>query len=104
MGLREDFAPVQDAHVRLTMLQLLAGQPMGNASDVVMYEALNAMDLPVSREAVRGHIFWLDTQGMVAALDMRSSKGLVAATLTEKGNDVAKGLSIVAGVERAKRA
>lgn len=103
MSFAKDLAQVHDAHVRLTMLQLLAGQAMGNASDVVMYEALNAMDLQVSRDAVRGHIFWLDTQGLVAVLDMRSSKGLVAATLTEKGNDVAKGLSIVAGVERAQR-
>ena len=103
MGLRDEFAPVQDGHVRLTMLKLLAGQPMGNASDVVLYEALNAMDLQASRDVVRGHIFWLGTQGLVSVFDMRSSNGLVAATLTEKGGDVAKGLSIVAGVERAAR-
>lgn len=103
MGLREEFAPVQDGHVRLTILQLLAGQSMGNASDAVLYEALNAMDLQVSRDVVRGHIFWMQSQGLIAVLDMRTSNGLVVATLSEKGGDVAKGLSIVPGVERAKR-
>lgn len=88
-------------HIRLAMLQLLAGQPMGNASDVVLYEALNAMSYQVSRETVRAHIFWLGTVGLVQVLDLRSTTGLVGATLTEKGSDVAKGLSAIVGVEPA---
>ena len=43
MGLADATAQVLDRHVRLAILQLLAGQPMGNASDVVLYEALGAL-------------------------------------------------------------
>lgn len=102
MSLASDLSQHNDGHVRLAMLQLLAGQAMGHASDVVLYEALNAMDERVSRDTVRGHIFWLGAQGLVAVLDLRTSNGLVVATLSEKGGDVAKGLSSVAGVARAK--
>jgi len=100
-GLAEAAAAVLDRHIRLALLQLLAGQPMGNASDVVLYEALNAMEHRVSRDAVRAHIFWLGTLGLVQVLDLRSTTGLVGATLSEKGADVAKGVSFVAGVEPA---
>ena len=103
MGFGADLAKVQDGHVRLAVLQLLAGLPLGNASDVVLYEALNAMDLRVNREAVRAHLFWMGAQGLVSVLDLRTSNGLVVATLTEQGGDVAKGLAVVAGVEPAAR-
>ena len=101
MGLAEEAARVLDGHVRLAILRLLAGQPLGNASDVVLYEALNAMEFTVSRDAIRAHIFWLGAQGLVQVLDLRTSTGLVGATLSEKGNDVAMGRTFVAGVQRA---
>lgn len=100
MSLASEFAPAQDAHVRLTVLRLLADQPMGSANDAAIYEALNALALPSSRDATRAHLFWLGAQGLISVLDLRTSNGLVVGTLTEKGGDVAKGRSIVPGVER----
>lgn len=102
MSIASDFAPVNDAHIRLVLLKLLAGQPMGNASDAVIYEALNALDLTCSRDLVREHMFWMGGQGLVSVLDLRMNNGLVVATLTERGGDVAKGRSYVPGVEREK--
>lgn len=100
-NLAQAAAATLERHIRLAILQLLAGQPMGNASDVVLYEALGAMGHPVSRDAVRAHIFLLGTLGLIQVLDLRASTGLVGATLSEKGSDVARGRSFVAGVEPA---
>lgn len=100
MSLAQEFAPAHDGHVRLVIVQLLADQPMGSANDAAIYEALNALDLRCSREATRAHIFWLGAQGLISVLDLRTTNGLVVGTLTEKGGDVAKGRSIVPGVER----
>lgn len=100
MSLAADLAAERERLVRLTILQLLEGQPMGNANDAAIYEALNAMDVQCSRDQVRGHLFWMAQQGLIAVLDLRASNGLVVATLSEKGYDVAKGRSHVPGVVR----
>lgn len=89
-----------DGHVRLTLLQLLDGQSDGSANDAILYEALNAMDMDCSRDGVRAHIFWLQGQGALHTLDLRMKNGLVVATLTEKGTDIVKGRSAIAGVQR----
>lgn len=102
MSLASEFKPANDAHVRLVILKLLAAQAMGNANDAVIYEALNAMDLTCSRDAVREHFFWMGGQNLVSVLDLRLNNGLVVATLTERGGDVAKGRSFVPGVERER--
>lgn len=104
MNLAAGVAAVQDGHIRLAILQLLDGQPNGSANDMALYDAINAMPYTVSREGLRGHIFWLQAQNAVHVLDLRSKSGLVVATLTERGGDLAKGRSAVAGVERPQPA
>lgn len=91
---------MNDGHIRLVVLKLLSAQLMGNANDAVIYEALNALSLTCSRDQVREHLFWMGGQGLVSVLDLRMNNGLVVATLTERGGDVAKGRSFVPGVER----
>lgn len=103
MSLASDFKPTQDAAIRLAVLQLLAGQPMGHANDAALYEAVNALALPCPREQLRAHLFWLGAQNLISVFDMRTSTGLVVATLTERGGDVAAGRMVVAGVDRPKR-
>ncbi len=100
MSLASEFAPIHDGHIRLSVLQLLAGQHSGSANDAVLCEAVNAMDLRCSREEMREHLFWMAGQNMVSVLDMRMKSGLVVATLTERGADVAAGRSFIAGVHR----
>lgn len=100
MNLAADLAADRERFIRLTILQLLTGQPMGNANDAAIYEALNAMDVKCDRDQVRGHLFWMGQQGLIAVLDLRGSNGLVVATLSEKAHDVAKGRSYVPGVAR----
>lgn len=103
MSLSQDFAPVHDAAVRLAILRLLAGQAEGHANDAVLCDAVNAMDMVNSRQKIREHIFWLHAQGLISVLDLRTSNGLVVATLAERGADVAAGRSHVPGVARPSR-
>jgi hypothetical protein len=83
---------------RLEVLQLLADQPSGSANDAVLAEALNALGHIVSRDRMRELLFWLQGQGALHLLDLRMSSGLVVATLTERGHDIARGRSRIAGV------
>lgn len=83
---------------RLAVLQLLADQPSGSANDATLCEALNAMTHIVSRDRMRELLFWLQAQGALHILDRRMESGLVVATLTERGHDIARGRSRIAGV------
>ncbi len=83
---------------RLTVLQLLADQPNGSANDAVLCEAINAMGHICSRDRMRELIFWLQGQGALHVLDLRMSSGMVVVTLTERGHDIARGRSRIAGV------
>lgn len=102
MSLADQFAPQHDADIRLAILKLLEGQSDGSASDAVLAEAVNALRLVCSRDKLREHLFWLANQGVVHTLDMRAKSGLVIATLTEKGYDIALGRATMAGVARIR--
>jgi len=83
---------------RLEVLQLLADQPNGSANDASLCEALNAMHHVVSRDRMRELLFWLAAQGALHVLDLRMTSGMIVATLTERGHDIARGRSRIAGV------
>lgn len=98
MSLAQDIAAKLLGEQRLAVLQLLADQPSGSANDAVLAEALNAMGHVVSRDRMREMIFWLQGQTALHVLDLRMSSGLIVATLTERGHDIARGRSRIAGV------
>lgn len=98
MSLARDVAAQLLAEQRLAVLQLLAEQSGGSANDAVLCEAVNAMGMVCSRDRMRELVFWLQSQGALHVLDLRVSSGLVIATLTEKGHDIARGRSRIAGV------
>lgn len=98
MSLAKDLAAQLLAEQRLAVLQLLVDQPSGSANDAALCEALNAMTHVVSRDRMRELLFWLQGQGALHLLDLRMSSGLVVATLSERGHDIARGRSRIAGV------
>ncbi len=98
MSIADSVAAKLETVLRLTVLQLLAGQPSGSANDASLCEAVNALDHVCSRDRMRELIFWLQSQGALHVLDLRTTSGLVVATLTEKGHDIARGRSRIAGV------
>jgi len=96
-----DYAEHLSAHIRLTILRLLAEQQSYFANDAVLTSGVQAMGLPCTREQVRGHIAWLEEQRLVTVTIARGGAGpMTVAALTERGGDVAAGRSVVPGVQR----
>ena len=78
MSLAADLARVQDEHIRLAVLRLLDDQSSYQANDSVLHSAVNAMGLTCTRDQMRSHLTWL----------------------AERGGEVAKGRSVIRGVQR----
>lgn len=85
-------------HVRLTILRLLADAPGYSANDSVLTDAVNAMGLICTRDQMRTNLAWLEEQRLLTQLHPMTS--LAVATISERGVEVAKGRSIIAGVQR----
>lgn len=85
-------------HVRLTILRILADAPGYAANDSVLTDAVNAMGLICTRDQMRSNLGWLEEQRL--ATQFHPTPTLTVATITERGVDVAKGRSVVAGVQR----
>ncbi len=98
MSFGDDFAKVHDGHVRLAVLRLLDGAPGYCANDSVLHQAVNAMGLTSTRDQLRGHLGWLAEQRLVTTLE--PAPGMIVATLSERGGEVAAGRSFVTGVQR----
>ncbi len=93
-----NFAEYHFEHVRLTVLRLLAEAPGYSSNDSILTDAANAMGLICTRDQMRTNLAWLEEQRLVMLLKPTSS--LTVAAITERGNDVAAGRSIIAGVHR----
>lgn len=91
---REHFAE----HLRLTILRLLAEMPSFSANSSVITDAAHEMGLVATRDIVRTELAWLAEQGLISTRE--PAPGLVVATTTERGLDVAAGRAIVPGVQR----
>jgi hypothetical protein len=89
------------AHVRLATLRLLEQSPGYAANSSVITTSVKEMGLRVPRAFVETEMAWLDEQGLIK-LDRvsASTKEILVAVLTERGMDVALGLSTVPGVKR----
>ena len=85
-------------HLRLAILRLLAEAPGYALNSSILTDALGALGLAASRDQVRGEIAWLAEQGLSTTDELPG--GLLVATLTERGGDVASGRAHVPGVQR----
>lgn len=83
--------------MRLLMLRLLAELPAYKANSSVMTAALDEYGHAPTRDQVKTEMRWLAEQGLVDCDDLGP---VLVATLTERGQDVAKGRAIVPGVKR----
>lgn len=96
--MKTDFAKLHDGHVRLATLRLLDDAPGYSANDSVLTTSVRSMGLSCTRDQMRGHLGWMEEQRLVTLL--RPTDGLIVATISERGADVAHGRSVVAGVQR----
>jgi Fe2+ or Zn2+ uptake regulation protein len=91
------FADLIAADIRLAVLQILA-QDAGYAhNEMVLRAALRELGHAVSRDRMRTELHWLSEQLLVTLAD---AGGVVVARLTDRGEDVAGGRSVVPGVRR----
>lgn len=83
---------------RLAILRLLAEQQGYALNESVLHDALDRLGHAVPRAIVRDDISWLSERSLVTFEIV--GKRIWVATLTERGADVARGVSYVEGVKR----
>lgn len=96
MGI-ERIGRVAQAHIRLTILRLLAEQPRYAANTSLLTDGLEELGLPASRDQVETEAAWLAEQGLV----VREAHGPVTRlVLARRGREAAAGTIEVPGVKR----
>lgn len=93
-----DYADHFSKHVRIAILRVLAAAPAWRANSSILHSATDSLGLTATRDQIRGELAWLAEQRLVTTVD--HAGGLVVATLTERGVDVAEGRTVVPGVQR----
>jgi hypothetical protein len=83
---------------RLVILRLLLGLNSYKANSSTLTVAMDDLGHAVSRDQVKGQLRWLEEQALVDVDE--PVPGVLVATLTERGADVAIGRAIVHGVSR----
>ncbi|PCJ57862.1 MAG: hypothetical protein COA65_08955 [Rhodospirillaceae bacterium] len=101
---RERFLKTLSENRRIAILCLLEGAPAYTMNDDTLYRGLAYSAQPGTLDQVRADMAWLSEQGVVRLrypddiLDARA--GLMAATLTARGADIAKGMATMPGIAR----
>lgn len=85
---------------RLVLLRLLSEQPGYRANSSNLHAGLHALAVPASRDDVTTDLHWLCDQSLVLLESVPEVPDLVIASITSRGDDVAKGRVIVPGVRR----
>jgi DNA-binding GntR family transcriptional regulator len=86
-------------HLRITLLRLLNEQPDCTLNESLLTDLSGGYGFAASRDRVRTELSWLREQGLVVVEDMC---GLMVATLTSRGEDVACARTTVPGVKRPR--
>lgn len=94
MAYPEHFA----AHLRLTILRVLAEAPAYKANDSLLTSACDHVGVPATRDQVRTQLAWLEENGLVRL--EKPMESLTIATATERGLDVSAGRANAPGVQR----
>ena len=84
-------------HWRITILRVLAVAPGYRANDSVLHQAVERYGHTLSRDQVKTALNWLAEQSLV---ETETLDGVVVATLTARGGDVAAGRATVPGVQK----
>ena len=82
---------------RLVMLRVLMDSAGYRSNEYVVQTALAAFGHVASGDQVRTDLAWLSEQGLLTS---ELAAGMLIATLTRRGEDVARGTAEVPGVKR----
>jgi hypothetical protein len=97
-----NFAEAMREQARLQALRALASAPDYTAADTVLQRVLQADGVAVAMSSLRIELSWLNEQGFVVTQRPGGATGVTIATLTDRGLDVAQGLSFPPGVARPR--
>lgn len=92
-----DFAQTLTEDRRLVILRLLAQAPSYTANLSILHSAMSSIGHRCSRDQVAGDLAWLTEQGL---LETETIDGIVIATATQRGVDVAEARVTHPGVKR----
>ena len=84
---------------RLSILLLLDAAPGGVGNEALLHAALADFGHTPSTDQIRVDLAWLAEQGLATT---RDTHGLVVATITTRGQDVALGRAVVPGVKKPR--
>lgn len=84
---------------RLVILRFLTELPGYKANSSILHNLLATYGHEISRDKVKTELNWLAEQGLITLQDLPP---LLIATLTERGDDVAKGRSTISGVNKPR--
>lgn len=85
-----DYATLLRRDRRLSILRVLDGAPGFRSNESILTQMVNSFAITSTRDQVRSEILWLGEQGMVTHDDLG---GLLIATVTTRGSDIAQGLA-----------
>ena len=86
------------ADQRLALLQALVACN-NDANQNILQTCLAQFGHNISMDLVRNHMLWLEEQGLVRISRLDTDR-LFVATITQRGLDVANGVSVVDGVKK----
>lgn len=75
-------------HRRCSILRVLDGSEQYRANDSLLADLVNEFGIVSTRDQVRTELLWLQEQGFVTVKDLA---GVMVATLTERGGEIAAG-------------
>jgi Fe2+ or Zn2+ uptake regulation protein len=93
-----DYSQFMAEHVRIAILRMLDEAPAWQMNSSMLRDGLSAMGLGATGDQVRTQLAWLKEQGLLHLVE--ALPGLLVATATERGLDVAAGRATVPGVRR----
>lgn len=92
-----NYSQVVAEHLRITILRLLADYPSYTLNDSMIRDLVPDFGFRPSRDNIRTQLAWLAEQGLVT---ITLSGDCYVAQLTERGEEVARGVATVPGVKR----
>jgi Fe2+ or Zn2+ uptake regulation protein len=95
------FQDVQNANIRLVVLQMLQQDADYSVNENILRSALEPFGHRIGLDKLRTELGWLEEQGLMEVERVASGK-LWVAKLTNRGLDVAEGRSVAPGVERPR--
>ncbi|MCX7366776.1 MAG: ArsR family transcriptional regulator [Alphaproteobacteria bacterium] len=86
-------------HRRISILLVLEGSEVYRANDSLLADVVNDFGIVSTRDQIRTELLWLKEQGLVTVKEIA---GVMVATMTERGSEIAGGRASHPSIARPK--